>query len=291
MIDGINCRVHGKSFQNVMHCDNLQFKDYPNRTEAKYKGLIVTIYRDAMTCYLRGSIHLFKNDGRHNADLYTYLDFVHSLNKLEDELGIYSSDLQIVRFEIGVNVPLSYPPWQCINVISEIKNKIPTRKSNILLLEYAQYVVKVYSKKAKKTEFVEQNILRIEIAYLKKQKLTQDICKLYTLDELLNPSIWNKVANILRMLVSKFTFFDYSEMKNKRLTAEEKEIFDVWSNAVRILQEPNRSMVCRKRKKANEIYLKYSENKKAGELINQMNLRLDESLMFSAIDAIILLII
>ncbi len=109
MIDGINCRVHGKSFQNVMHCDKLQFKDYRNRTEAKYKGLIVTIYRNAKTCYLRGSIHLFKNDGRHNADLYTYLDFVHSLNKLEDELGINSSDLQIIRFEIGVNVLLPYP--------------------------------------------------------------------------------------------------------------------------------------------------------------------------------------
>ncbi|GEM_PF-5168721 len=68
MIDGINCRVHGDSFQNIMHSDKLQFKNCLNRTEAKSKGLIIIFYKDAMRCYLRGSIHKFKNDGIHNAD-------------------------------------------------------------------------------------------------------------------------------------------------------------------------------------------------------------------------------
>lgn len=291
MIDGINCRVHGESLKNIMHCDKLQFKNYPNRTEAKYKGLIITMYNDAMTCYLRGSIHLFKNDGRHNADLFTYQDFAVSLNKLEYELGVCASDLQIVRFEIGVNVPLSYPSWQCIKTISEIQNLMPTKKRDSLLVEYSQYIIKVYSKSKQYKEFKDQNILRVEIAYLKKQKLTQDIGRLSTLDELLNQSVWWKIAEVLKRLVSKFTFFDYSEMKNKRLTTEEKEIFDVWSNTVRISQETNRSKVSRMRKRVNQIYQEYSENKKARELINQMNLRLDESMMFITTDAIILPII
>lgn len=291
MIDGINCRVHGESFLNIMHCDKLQFKDYLNRTEAKYKGLILTIYKDAMVCYLRGSIHLFNNDGRHNADLFCYQDFVSSMNKLENELGIFSSDLQIIRFEIGVNVPLSYPPWQCLNTISEIQNVMPTKKRNSLIVEYAQYAIKVYSKSKQYKEFKDQNILRVEIAYLKKQKLTQDICKLSTLDELLNLSVWQQIAEVLRKLVSKFVFFDYSEMKNKKLTINEKLIFYEWSNAIRILQEPNRSKVSRMRNKVNEIYQKYSENRKARELINQIEEKLKESLGFNATAATILPII
>lgn len=291
MIDGINCRVHGRSYENIMHCDKLHFKDYLNRSEAKYKGLIVTIYNDAMTCYLRGSIHLFNNDGRHNADLFTYQDFISSLNKLEEELGVSSSDLQIIRFEIGVNVPLPYPEWQCINIISEIQNKLPTKKRNSLLVEYSQYVIKVYSKSKQYKEFKERNILRIEIAYLKKQKLTQDIVKLSTLDELLNLSIWKKMAEVLKNLVLRITFFDYSEMQNKGIDIKELLLFYEWSNAVRISQEPNRSKVSRMRKKVNEIYLMYSTNRKAKELMNKVDERLNESLRYDATAATILPII
>lgn len=291
MIDGINCRVHGKSLQNIMHCDKLQFKEYPNRSEAKYKGLIIAVYSEPLQAYVRGSIHKFNNEGRHNADLYTYQDFVSSLNKLKDELGISSSDLQIIRFEIGVNVSLSYPPWQCINTISEIQNVMSTKKRNSLLVEYEQYAIKVYSKSKQYKEFKDQNILRIEIAYLKKQKLTQDLGKLSTFDELLSQSIWLKIADILRRLVAKFVFFDYTEMKNKKLIVDEALLFYEWSNAVRIAQEPSRSRVSRMRKKVREIYQKYSTNKKAKELLAQMDEKLKESLRFNATAAIILPII
>lgn len=270
MIDGINCRVHGESLQNILHSDKLQFKEYPNRCEAKYKGLIISIYKDVMTCYLRGSIHLFKNDGKHNGDLFTYQDFIHSLIKLEYELGINSSDLQIIRLEIGVNVPLSYPTWQCINTISEIQNTLPTKKRNSLIVEYAQYIIKVYSKSKQYKEFKDLNILRIEIAYLKKQNLTQDIGKLSTIDELLNHAIWKKIADILRILISKFVFFEYAELKDKKLTINEALLFYEWSNAIRISQECSKSKVSRMRKRVNEIYQKYSENKKANELLNKI---------------------
>ena len=291
MIDGIKCRVHGKSLQNIMHCDKLQFKEYQNRSEAKYKGLIITVYSEPLQANLRGSIHKFKNEGRHNADCFTYQDFRLALIKLNEELGINSSDLEIMRFEIGVNVPLSYPPWQCINTISEIQNVMPTKKRNSLLVEYEQYAIKVYSKSKQYKEFKDQNILRIEIAYLKKQKLTQDLGKLSTLDELLSQSIWLKIADILRRLVAKFVFFDYTEMKNKKLTIDEALLFYEWSNAVRIAQEPSRSRVSRMRKKVREIYQKYSTNKKAKELLAQMDEKLKESLRFNATAAIILPII
>ena len=167
----------------------------------------------------------------------------------------------------------------------------PTKKRNSLLVEYSQYVIKVYSKSKQYKKFKDQNILHVEIAYLKKQKLMQDIGRLSTLDELLNQSVWRKIAEVLKRLVSKFTFFDYSEMKSKNLTIDEALLFYEWSNAIHILQEPSRSKVSRMRKRINEIYKRYSTNRKARELIKQVEEKSQESLRFSATDAMILPII
>lgn len=280
MIDGINCRVHGKSLLNIMHCDKLQFKEYPNRSEAKYKGLIITIYPEPLQVFLRGSIHKFKNEGRHNADLFTHQDFIYALNKLKEELGIYSSELEVKRFEIGVNVPLSYPEWQCINTIALINNRMPTKKANSLYVEYQQYSIKVYSKSKQYSEFKEKNIIRIEIAYFRKDKLTKDLCKISTLDEVLELSVWRKMADVLKTLVCKIVFFDYSEIKEERLDVKETIIFHKWSNPLRILQEPDKSRKCRMKKRAHDIYLKYSENSKAKDLLRRVDDSLKEILKF-----------
>lgn len=90
------------------------------------------------------------------------------------------------------------------------------------------------------------------------------------------------MTEVLKSLVLRITFFDYSEMENKGIDNKELLLFYEWSNAVRISQEPNRSKVSRMRKKVNEIYLKYSTNKKANELMNKVEERLNESLRCDA---------
>lgn len=266
MIDGINCRVHGQSLQNIMHSDRLQFKEYPNRCEAKYKGLIISIYPEPIQACIRDSIHKFKNEGIHNADLFTYQDFVEAINKLEVELKINSADLYIVRFEIGVNVPLSCLEEQYLNTIALINNKVPTKTSNSLLVEYQQYTIKVYSKSKQYSQFRDMHILRLEIAYQRKAKLTKDLGRITTMDELLNQKLWYKMAEILMNLVSQIVFFDYSEINTKELTFKESLIFFEWSNPIRLSQESDKSKKSRFKKQANEIYQKYSENRKANEL-------------------------
>ncbi len=282
MIDGIHCIVHDDSLENIMHSPKLQFANYPNRTEAKYKGLIITIYKESMSCHLRGSIHKFKNDGLHNADLFTYQDFISALKKLELELEIYSKDLYVIKFEIGVNVPLGYPVHQCINTVAFINNKMPIKTTYNMLVTHQQYSIKVYSKSKQYAMFKTDNILRIEIAYDRKVKLAKDICKIGILNELLNPSIWKKMADVLRELVAKFVLFDYSEIKKEELTLEEFSIFYEWSNSVRISQEYNKSRKFRYKKLAYEIYLKYSKNTKAKHLIKLVDERLDQMLPFEA---------
>lgn len=282
MIDGIHCRVDGDSYQNIIHCDKLQFANYPNRSESKYKGLIITIYKENRMCYLRGSIHKFKNDGIHNADLFTYQDFIVALNKLESELGIYGIDLYVMRFEIGVNVPLGYPVWQCINTITLINNRVPTKGSHDLLVKYQQYCIKVYSKSKQYRMFKDDNILRIEIAYERKIKLAKDICKIETLDEVVNPSIWIKMGEVLKLLVSRFVFFDYSEIRKEEVIEKELLIFHEWSNPVRVCQEPNRSRRFRYKRLAYDIYLKYSRNTKAKGFIKLVAEKINEMLVFEA---------
>ncbi len=284
MIDGIHCVVHDDSLKNIVHCPKLEFVNYPNRAEAKYKGLIVTIYKESASYHLRGSIHKFKNDGLHNADLFTYQDFVSALKKLELELEIYSKDLYVIKFEIGVNVPLGYPVYECINTVAFINNKMPIKTTYNMLVTYQQYSIKVYSKSRQYTMFKTDNILRIEIAYDRKVKLTKDICKIEKLDELLNPFIWKKMADVLRGLVTKFVFFDYSEIKKEELTLEEFSIFNEWTNPIRASQEYNKTRKFRYKRLASEIYLKYSKNTKAKHLIKLVDERLDEMLQFEATD-------
>lgn len=283
MIDGIMCLVGGNSIESILDNNALSYisKNGDDQLEAKYKGLIITFIKKTYRCYIRGSIHKFKNEGVHNADLFTYQDFVSATSKLATELNVVVEDLDIIRFEIGINIPLSLPTHEYINCISEVNNLIPTeKKKRSILLRYTQYDVKIYSKSNIYREFKSKNIIRVEISYKKKQKITQDIWKLYTLKDLLNVNLWTRIANILDKLISKIAFFDFSEMKNVKLERKEERVFYEWSNPVRIMQEVNRSKVCKMRKRVNQIYNKYAKNMKANELVNTAKFRLKQCLNF-----------
>lgn len=128
--------------------------------------------------------------------------------------------------------------------------------------------------------FKTDNILRIEIAYERKIKLMKDLCKIGTLEEVLNPSIWIKMGEVLKLLVSGFIFFDYFDIEEKELTEKELSIFHKWSNPVRICQEPNKSRKFRYKKLAYDIYLKYSKNTKAKGLIKLVGEKINEMLQF-----------
>lgn len=281
MIDGIMCSICGDSIENILDNSVLEFVEKRGELEAKYKGLIITFIKKSHRCYIRGSIHKFKNEGIHNADLFTYQDFVISTSKLATELRIGIEDLDIIRFEIGINIPLSLPTHEYINCISEINNIIPTeRKKKSILLKYTQYNVKIYSKSSIYREVKNNNIIRVEIAYKKKQKITQDIWKLHTLKDLLNINLWTKISEILIKLISRIVFFDFSEMKNIKFQKKEERVFYEWSNPVRIAQETSRSKVCRIRQRVNQIYHKYTKNMKANEFVNTAKFRLKQCLNF-----------
>ena len=276
MIDGIHVRVHGKSLLNIMCSDKLDFRNVGNKNESKYKGLIITVFTSSLTCLIRGSIHKFYNDGLHNADLFTLQDFQAALEQLEIELCIYPDDLQLLRIEIGMNVPINYSTRSFIEMIALINGKKPTRIKYGVELKFNQYSIKVYAKSLQYKNFTQDNIIRIEVAYARMIKFRHDIGHAVTLKDLLNKHLWNKMIEVLEFVISRISIFDYSDLDKESMSNKEQLIFFEWSNPIRLAQEPGRIKRYRFRKKVMELYEQYSENIRFNDFNNSAKRILDE---------------
>jgi len=66
MVDGVSFDIPSEAVQDS---DILEFKRYGNGERANYKGLIIT--RDNLSCSVRGSLHKYFNDGKHNYNDFT----------------------------------------------------------------------------------------------------------------------------------------------------------------------------------------------------------------------------
>lgn len=81
MVDGVSFDIPSEAVQDS---DILEFKRYGNGERANYKGLIIT--RDNLSCSVRGSLHKYFNDGKHNYNDFTLSDFINTVSDLEKTL-------------------------------------------------------------------------------------------------------------------------------------------------------------------------------------------------------------
>lgn len=94
--------------------DKLHFKsDYSHRTAeiypvkvAEYKSLKFTVIGKNLK--VEGSLHKFKNEGKHNYDDFTYSDLIQTINELEQLLHIDSSLIYLENIEFGLNLILEW---------------------------------------------------------------------------------------------------------------------------------------------------------------------------------------
>ena len=275
MIDGINCRVHGESLKNIMYSGKLDFKNFGNRKEAKYKGLIITVFYNPLSCFIRGSIHKYFNDGLHNANLFTRKDFLDTIKQLEEELYLYPEDMEVRRIEIGINIPIDYPVRSFIEMITLINGKNPTRIKYGVELKFNQYSIKAYAKSLQYKNVSQYNIIRVEIAYSRMIKFRSDIGHIATLSDLPDDYLWRKMIEVLKVIISKISIFDYTDLDKEAMTIKEQLTFFEWSNPIRLAQEPDRRLRYRQRKRAMTLYKKYSTNirylelqQSAGDVLN-----------------------
>lgn len=176
-----------------------------HRKQSAYlKNLVFTITPGNRFVKVAGSLHKFSNDGDFNNDRFTFDRFI----LVADELSKYiSDDDQINVIEFAVNLKVSFNPTDFIkNLICHLKkpfNKSIRSGISYSQVEYKHYLIKIYDKGLQQPSG--SNILRIELKYLRMQKLSADGLKW---SELRKIETWMNFGDILKKKFSEVIFYD-----------------------------------------------------------------------------------
>lgn len=219
MIDGLHFDIPTEAVQDS---DILEFKRYGNGERANYKGLIIT--RDSLSCSVRGSLHKYFNDGKHNYNDYTLSDFIKTISDLESILNINAEAIRIGRIETGVNLDIDMDVDEFISSVILFNNTHPTMCDKGVIFKLNDYDLKLYRKELKGYS----NKLRIELAIKKKRK-RESIIKEYTtycntLSDLTNPKVWQAFGNELESICDNLIIIDREGIDYTHLKPKDAEL-------------------------------------------------------------------
>lgn len=217
MIDGVKILVSSLVAEKWLNNAYLQFTarvnmrtgEIGNTLTAKYNGLLFTIKNDengkVLNGFVSGSLHKYFNEGKHNANTFTFENLQNVVNDLRQKFGINPETAILKNLEFGVNINTPESVRVLLNSFVAYENRmfIPILNGNKLTgweLKRQQYRIKIYDKG--KQFNLSDKIMRIEYAvkkmeYLKKYGIKTlqdctDIGKLKPLGVLL-VSFWDKV--------------------------------------------------------------------------------------------------
>lgn len=176
------------------------------KKSAYYKNLVFTITPGGRYVKVQGSLHKFSNNGERNNDRFTFERFL----KVADELSQYISDQDRINvIEFGVNLTTPFNPSHLIdNLIAHLKkpfNKTRKQGMNYAQCEYAHFILKIYDKGLQQP--TGENILRIEVKYLRMQKMFPDGLLWSSLKDI---DTWLYLGEILRKKFSEVIYYDPS---------------------------------------------------------------------------------
>ena len=221
MIDGLHFEIPTEAIRNS---DVLEFRSYGGGLRAVYNGLIITDSNKPLS-RVRGSIHKYFNNGLHNYNDLTLIDFIKTIDDLGKTLNINPSSIQISRVEFGVNVDININVDKFISYVLMYSNIVPTMTSKGIVFQLDAYDVKLYNKKLKGFN----DRLRVEVA-VKRARHRNAIIKEYarycnTLDDLTNTNIWRAFANELIRVFDDILIVDKESIDYASLSANEVEVF------------------------------------------------------------------
>lgn len=219
MVDGVSFDIPSEAVQDS---DILEFKRYGNGERANYKGLIIT--RDNLSCSVRGSLHKYFNDGKHNYNDFTLSDFIRTISDLEKTLNINAETIRIGRIETGVNLDIDMDVDEFIGSVILFNNTHPTTCDNGIIFKLNDYDLKLYRKELKGHD----NRLRIELAIKKKRK-RESIIKEYatycnTLSDLTNAKVWQAFGNELQSICDNLIIIDREGIDYTHLKPKDAEL-------------------------------------------------------------------
>jgi hypothetical protein len=188
---------------------------------------------------LQGSLHKFKNGGKHNFDNFTFNEFITVIETLKTRFDILPENIPLNNLEIGVNIHLPYSPSLFIDELIHYKNNTfnVTRRSDMHYAEseQAQYKLKIYNKGL---QYGIGNILRFELRFNKMQSLNSK--GIYNLSDLMNRDTWLMFGEMLRHEFNSIIYFDAIEDCSK-LTEKEKTLLEKGNNPKYWKSLPNRT--------------------------------------------------
>ena len=224
MIDGLKIWIDG---DKVKGSDVLEFcRIEENRHEAKYKGMIVTLYPDR--CYVRGSIHKYKNNGEHNSDDFFLSDFVWALGDLAASLNFNPEITTFCNLEFGVNIELPFDARTFIDSIVYCNGGDYSNNEKGITINFCEWDAKFYLKE-KRRENDGKPLLRCEISVNTTRRIKKIVGRqgeiYFTLQTLTDPFIWRSLGDYLLKVFDSLLIVDRDSIDIEGLSTDEVRLF------------------------------------------------------------------
>lgn len=191
---------------------------------AEYFGLKFTIKNAKVR--LEGSVHKYRNEGRHNYDDFTAVDVAEVVRELSERFEIDTTQTQLNNVEFGVNVILPFRVSVVLNNLIVYKGepfmRLNEEGMNYYQCKKTQFIIKIYDKG--KQYNLPENVLRFEIKVLRMQYLKLKGVPLRYLSDLLNMDIYEPLGNILTE-VFEGILFGNNTLNEKLLSVKESKTF------------------------------------------------------------------
>lgn len=226
MLDGFKIEVQSQTAQKWLTNDLLLFhqqadvrtsKMLGNTSIAKYKGLVFSItksvkHENIQYCVVRGSLHKYWNNGKHNANDFTFSELKKVITELSEKFGINTETTEIRNIEFGVNINTPVPVKQVLKDLvaynSYTFGTLTVDKKRVgKTINQQRTTLKIYDKGLQFDKG--KNLLRVEVS-IKKMKYLEKY-KIKTLADCLEP------AKILPLGVLLFDYWDAIIYFDKKL--------------------------------------------------------------------------
>ncbi|MDY3364118.1 hypothetical protein PG623_08910 [Riemerella anatipestifer] len=184
---------------------------------ATYRGLKFFIRSNRETgrvsvCEVQGSLHKYKNNGKHNADDFTFEDLQEVIADLNAKFGINPDTADLHNLEFGVNIHTPITATELLkNLVAYGTKEIGTLKVEGKTvgkqIDLTKKALKIYDK-GKQYKLPENNLVRFEVS-VNKMKPIEDY-NIKTLSDLISRTKISPLINELTKWWDSLIYYDKS---------------------------------------------------------------------------------